>query len=103
MIRHPGGIGFACVQATSRAHQLEPVVALAPTALSLHGLSDVLPAQIHITLPLSWRHRRFRVPRDVTLHHQAVDAAAKFAQAGQLSSGRPAEAANNRPPRLGAW
>src|SRR5689334_22459123 len=32
------------------------------TALSLHGLSDVLPTQLHITLPTSFRKRRFRVP-----------------------------------------
>src|SRR5664279_5662284 len=25
------------------------------TALSLHGLSDVLPSQIHLTLPSAWR------------------------------------------------
>ena len=42
------------------------------TALSLHGLSDVLPAQIHLTLPLSWRRRRFRVPRGFVLHHADV-------------------------------
>src|SRR5512146_243229 len=42
------------------------------TALSLHGLSDILPAQIHITLPLSWRHRRFRVPKGIVLHHAGV-------------------------------
>ena len=29
------------------------------TALSLHGLSDVLPAQVHLTLPEAWRRRRF--------------------------------------------
>lgn len=39
------------------------------TALSLHGLSDVLPAQIHLTLPTSWRYRRFRVPENVVLHY----------------------------------
>src|SRR5688572_272734 len=39
------------------------------TALSLHGLSDVLPAQIHLTLPAAWRRRRFRVPPGVVLHH----------------------------------
>ncbi len=39
------------------------------TALSLHGLSDVLPAQIHLTLPLGWRQRRFRVPKGIVLHH----------------------------------
>jgi predicted transcriptional regulator of viral defense system len=42
------------------------------TALSLHHLSDVLPAQIHLTLPLSWRHRRFRVPEGLVLHHADV-------------------------------
>jgi predicted transcriptional regulator of viral defense system len=42
------------------------------TALSLHGLSDVLPAQVHITLPAAWRRRRFRVPPGVVLHHADV-------------------------------
>lgn len=42
------------------------------TALSLQGLSDVLPAQIHLTLPLEWRQRRFRVPEGIVLHHAEV-------------------------------
>jgi predicted transcriptional regulator of viral defense system len=42
------------------------------TALALHGLSDVLPNQIHLTLPEAWRRRRFRVPVDVVLHHADV-------------------------------
>jgi len=42
------------------------------SALELHGLSDVLPAQIHLTLPDAWRRRRFRVPADVLLHHADV-------------------------------
>jgi predicted transcriptional regulator of viral defense system len=42
------------------------------TALALHGLSDLLPAQIHLTLPLHWRRRRFRVPRGFVLHHADV-------------------------------
>lgn len=42
------------------------------SALALHGLSDVLPAQIHLTLPAAWRRRRFRVPPDVVLHHADV-------------------------------
>ncbi len=44
------------------------------TALSLHGLSDVLPAHIHLTLPRAWGRRRFRVPADVVLHHADVPA-----------------------------
>jgi predicted transcriptional regulator of viral defense system len=42
------------------------------TALMLHGLSDVLPAQVHLTLPTGWRRRRFRVPAGVVLHHDDV-------------------------------
>ena len=42
------------------------------TALSLHGLSDLLPARIHLTLPAEWAKRRFRVPEGVVLHHADV-------------------------------
>lgn len=42
------------------------------TALSLHGLSDVLPARVHLTLPLAWQHRRLRVPEGLILHHAPV-------------------------------
>jgi predicted transcriptional regulator of viral defense system len=42
------------------------------TALALHGLSDILPRQTHLTLPARWRRRRFRVPRGVVLHHADV-------------------------------
>lgn len=42
------------------------------TALSLHGLSDALPSHVHLTLPNDWRHRRFRVPEGVVLHHADV-------------------------------
>ena len=42
------------------------------TALALHGLSDALPAQVHLTLPAAWARRRFRVPDEVVLHHADV-------------------------------
>jgi len=42
------------------------------TALSLHGLSDLLPARVHLTLPLAWQHRRLRVPEGLILHHASV-------------------------------
>ncbi|WP_437713304.1 type IV toxin-antitoxin system AbiEi family antitoxin domain-containing protein [Sorangium sp. So ce448] len=42
------------------------------SALALHGLSDVLPAQIHLTLPQAWRRRRFRVPAGIVLYHADV-------------------------------
>lgn len=44
------------------------------TALSLHGLSDSLPAQIHLTLPTDWQQRRLRVPKGLTLHYADVPA-----------------------------
>jgi predicted transcriptional regulator of viral defense system len=42
------------------------------TALALHGLSDVLPARAHLSLPSTWRNRRLRVPPDVIRHHGEV-------------------------------
>jgi predicted transcriptional regulator of viral defense system len=42
------------------------------TALALHDLSDVLPSQVHLTLPDAWRKRRLRVPDGVVLHHGDV-------------------------------
>jgi len=42
------------------------------TALQLHGLSDTLPARIHVTLPSSERHRQRRVPEGISLHFADV-------------------------------
>ena len=42
------------------------------TALSLHGLTDALPVQTHLTLPCAWQRRRLRVPDRVVLHHADV-------------------------------
>ncbi len=42
------------------------------TALSLHELSDALPAQVHLTFPESWRARRLRVPEGLVLHYADV-------------------------------
>jgi predicted transcriptional regulator of viral defense system len=42
------------------------------TALALHQLSDVLPSRVHLTLPESWRRRRFRLPDEVVVHHGDV-------------------------------
>ncbi|MFM7202184.1 MAG: type IV toxin-antitoxin system AbiEi family antitoxin domain-containing protein [Myxococcota bacterium] len=38
------------------------------SALALHGLSDALPAEIHMVLPQVWSRRRLRVPAGVCLH-----------------------------------
>lgn len=42
------------------------------TALALHDLSDVLPAQVHVTLPAPWQPRRLRVPTGVVVHYAHV-------------------------------
>ena len=42
------------------------------TALALHGLSDALPAHIHLTVPEAWRTRRMRIPRELRVHHADV-------------------------------
>ena len=42
------------------------------TALALHGLSDALPEHVHLTLPSSWRRRRFRIPAGIVLHYADV-------------------------------
>ena len=47
------------------------------TALALHGLSDVLPAHLHLTVPASWAKRRLRVPPGLVLHHQDLPASAR--------------------------
>lgn len=43
------------------------------TALGQHGLSDALPAQVHMTLPSAWKKRRFRVPEGLVLHHADIE------------------------------
>ena len=38
------------------------------TALSLHGLSDVMPARAQVTLPSTWKVRRLRTPGGIGIH-----------------------------------
>jgi predicted transcriptional regulator of viral defense system len=42
------------------------------TALALHGLSDVMPARTHLTLPSSWQRRRVTYPEGVVAHYADV-------------------------------
>lgn len=42
------------------------------TALSLHGLSDALPAKVHLSLPSAWKVRRVKVPSGLVLHFADV-------------------------------
>ena len=43
------------------------------TALALHDLSDALPSKVHMTIPMSWRRRRLRVPAGLVLHYADLD------------------------------
>lgn len=44
------------------------------TALSLHELSDVMPAKLHMSVPRSFR-RNSKLPRAIVLHHDDLPAA----------------------------
>ena len=39
------------------------------TALNIHNLSDVLPKQIHLTVPEHWRDKRREIPDRYRLHY----------------------------------
>ena len=45
------------------------------TALGLHELSDALPHQVHMLLPIAWSERRVRVPDGFRLEYDDVPAA----------------------------
>lgn len=47
------------------------------TALLLQGISDALPAKIHMTVPAAWAKRRLRVPANAVLHYRDVDERAR--------------------------
>jgi len=64
------------------------------TALALLELSDVLPANLHLTLPLSWKRRRLRTPAGVALHHADVPAAER-AWVGPVPITSPARTLND--------
>lgn len=41
------------------------------TALSIHGLSDILPDKLHMTVPLSFR-RNSPIPKILVIHHKRL-------------------------------
>lgn len=45
------------------------------TALAARQLSDLMPSRTHLTLPVSWRKRRVRIPDNVVVHYGDVPAA----------------------------
>lgn len=45
------------------------------TALAAHGLSDALPAHVHMSLPKEWKGRRPRVPEGVHLYYADISPA----------------------------
>jgi predicted transcriptional regulator of viral defense system len=42
------------------------------SALRAHGLSDVLPDERHLSVPVAWAKRRLRVPEGLILHYADV-------------------------------
>lgn len=42
------------------------------TALSLHELSDALPAKLHLTVPSAWDARRIKIPSGMVLHYSDI-------------------------------
>jgi predicted transcriptional regulator of viral defense system len=42
------------------------------TALTLHQLSDALPSKMHLTVPMTWKKRRIKIPRNLVLHFADV-------------------------------
>jgi predicted transcriptional regulator of viral defense system len=58
----------------AQAHKGPTVVAIShETALILYGISDVNPAKVHLTVPVSARLRRTR-PKWITVHHAELAA-----------------------------
>lgn len=43
------------------------------TALSLYGLSDLLPKKTHLTVPLAWKKKRRVIPRRFELHYADLE------------------------------
>lgn len=43
------------------------------TALILHDLSNVLPTQVHMIVPASWRRRRLHIPEGLVFHHANLE------------------------------
>jgi predicted transcriptional regulator of viral defense system len=52
----------------NRAGKIEGVYSH-QTALSIHGLSDILPDKLHMTVPLTFR-RNSAIPKVLVIHHQ---------------------------------
>jgi predicted transcriptional regulator of viral defense system len=44
------------------------------TALRMHQLSDVLPGEKHLTLPVTWQRRRLKIPAGLILHFANLSA-----------------------------
>jgi predicted transcriptional regulator of viral defense system len=64
------------------------------TALRLHGLSDTLPSNVHLTLPSAWRGRGLRPPAGVQLSFGEVPAHER-AFIGAVPVTRPARTIND--------
>lgn len=55
--------------AWARAGHGPPAIISHESALALYGISDVLPAKFHLTIPKGSRFQRRAVPARITVHH----------------------------------
>ena len=62
------------VIAWARAGHGPPAVISHESALALYGISDVLPAQFHITIPKHSKFQRRTVPTRIVVHHGDLNA-----------------------------
>jgi predicted transcriptional regulator of viral defense system len=61
------------------------------TSLLLHDLSDVLPARVHLTVPMAWRARRLRIPEGLVLHYDDLaDSARTWVEVVPVTTARQA-------------
>lgn len=58
------------------------------TALALYELTNLMPAQLHLSVPTSWSARRLKVPPPLTLHYQDLDTTEWFEQVPVTTAAR---------------
>lgn len=72
LVHFPAGEHESLVAAWLWSHQVG-VISHA-SGLALHRLSDAMPHQVHLTVPVAWRARRLLVPSGLALHYADIPA-----------------------------
>jgi predicted transcriptional regulator of viral defense system len=60
----------------------------------MHGLSDLLPSRIHLTVPVAWMSRRLRWPSGVAPHYADLEDH-EFTWLGEVPATEPARTLND--------